>query len=132
MPDIESRGSFEQVLAQASPLLRPVVVALRRVILQLHPEAKLLAWPRQRIVSFGMGPGKMRDHYAFIAVHPAHVELGFYRGALLAMTFPGLEGSGRTLRFIRMRTVSETRSADVRALLERSIRERERNRGGLR
>jgi hypothetical protein len=132
MPFTETRGTFEQVLAQAGPTLQPVVLALRRVILQLHTDADILAWPRQRIVSFGFGPRKMRDHYAFIAVHARHVDLGFYRGALLAMGVGRLEGSGRNLRHVKMRTVSEARAADVRALLERAMRERQRNRGGLR
>jgi hypothetical protein len=130
MPTNERQGSFEQVQAQASPTLQPVVQALRRVILQLHAEATVLAWPRQRIVSFGFGPRKTQDHYAYIAVHPRHVDLGFYRGALLAMSFARLEGSGRNLRHVKMRTVSETRAADVRALLERAMRERQRNRRG--
>jgi hypothetical protein len=127
MSDTESRGTLQQVVAQANPILQPVVRELHRVIVQLHPGANILAWPRLRIVSFGVGPRKMRDHYAYIAVHSRHVDLGFYRGATLAMNFPRLEGSGRNLRHIKMRTLSEARASDVRALLERSMRERERN-----
>ncbi len=132
MPHAETRGTFEQVLGQARPLLQPVVLALRRVILQLHPQAHVIAWPRQRIVSFGMGPRKLRDHYAFIAVHARHIDLGFYRGVILSPTFARLEGAGRSLRHVKMRTVSEVRATDVRALIERAMRERERNRSALR
>jgi hypothetical protein len=132
MPYIETSGTFEQVLAQAGPLLQPVVLTLRRIILQLHPQAHMLAWPRQRIVSFGVGPRKTRDHFVFIAIHARHIELGFYRGVLLAPTYARLEGTGRSLRHVEMRTVSEARMSDIRALIERAMRERERNRGGTR
>jgi hypothetical protein len=36
------------------------------------------------------------------------------------------------MRYVKMRTLSEARTSDIRALIERAMRERERNRGGSR
>lgn len=40
-------------------------------------------WSKQKIASFGTGPKKTTEHYAYIAVQASHVDLGFYCGSSL-------------------------------------------------
>jgi hypothetical protein len=122
-----TQGSFDDILVSASAALRPVCVALRRKIAALHPEFTQVVWPNQRIASFGIGPKKMSEHYAYIAVYPAHVNLGFYHGTVLVDRAGLLEGNGARLRHISFRDVTSARRPAVAALLRQAIAERRRH-----
>ena len=119
-----SHGTFDDILASASPVLRPVCVALRRTIASLHAEFTQVVWAGQRIASFGIGPKKMSEHYAYIAVYSAHVNLGFYRGSALVDRAGLLEGTGARLRHISFRDAPSARNPAVAALLRQAIAER--------
>ena len=122
----ESHGTFEQVLAQASTELQPVCQTLREAIAKLHPQYTEVVWPRQGIASYGIGPKKMTQHYAYIAVQSAHINLGFYRGAEMEDPSHLLQGTGKGLRHVKLRQVSEAKAPAVLALLVEAIRERQR------
>ena len=64
----DTRGEFEDVLALASPQLRPACESLHRLIASLHESFVEVVWPKQGIASFGAGPRKMSQHYAYISV----------------------------------------------------------------
>jgi hypothetical protein len=106
-----------QVIASASSELQGVVVALRDLVLTAHSDATILAWPSHKIISFGFGPKKMTQHYVFVAVHPAHVNLGFYQGASLKVAKPTLQGSGKALRHIKVSTPAEAKAPGLAQLV---------------
>jgi hypothetical protein len=120
----ETRGSFEDILAAAKPELRAVCKSLRRLIIALHERHVEIVWPRQRIASFGTGPKKMSEHYAYIAVQGSYVNLGFYRGAILADPQRLPEGTGKNLRHIKIRDIAAAKKPAVAALLRQAIGER--------
>jgi Domain of unknown function (DU1801) len=122
-----TRGTFDELVAGASPALRPVCRSLRRLIAALHRDRTEIIWPRQRIVSFGIGPRKMSDHYCYIAVYPTHVNLGFYHGATLKDRAGLLVGTGMRLRHIRFRDTAASKRPAVAALLREAIADRRRN-----
>ena len=122
-----THGTFEDLLASAKPPLRPVCTSLRRMIVALHRGFTEIIWPRQRIASFGIGPRKMTEHYAYIAVYAAHVNLGFYHGSALADRAGLLEGTGKELRHISFRDAASTRRPAIAALLREAIADRKRN-----
>jgi hypothetical protein len=124
MAKSRTHGSFTQLLAAAAPEMRPICVVLRRAVLALHPGCTMIVWPRQRIASFGLGPRKMSDHYAYINPHRAHVNLGFYRGAHLKDPRRLLEGTGKGLRHVKIRELTVARSPALRSLLREALRER--------
>ena len=125
MPTAGTHGTFADILAAASPALRPVCESLRLLIASLHEDFVEVVWPRQRIASFGVGPKKMTEHYAYIAVQTSHVNLGFYHGAKLADPARLLEGTGKNLRHLQLRDASRARDPQVAALLRRAIADRE-------
>ena len=122
-------GSFDDILARAAPELRPVCRSLRRTIAALHADFTEIVWPRQRIASFGLGPRKMSEHYAYIAVYARHVNLGFYHGTALTDRTALLQGSGAKLRHLSFRDLASTRMPAVAALLREAIRERRQQTG---
>lgn len=121
-----THGTFDDVLAKATPELRPVCNSLRRLIVSLHKDFVEVVWPRQKIASFGVGPKKMSEHYAYIAVQGSHVNLGFYHGASLTDPSGLLEGTGKRLRHIRVRDVASAKSPAIAALLRKAIADRKR------
>ena len=119
-----THGSFAAILKLASPELRPVCRLLRSQILSLHKGAYEIVWPAQKIASFGVGPKKMSDHYAYIGVQASHVNLGFYHGASLRDPSGLLEGTGRKLRHVKIRDLGSAKRPAITLLLRQAIAER--------
>jgi Domain of unknown function (DU1801) len=117
-------ANYRDLFASTSSELQAICDVLRAQIFALHPEALEIVWLRQHITSYGIGPKKMSEHYAYIAIHSKHVNLGFYRGAKLKDAGGLLEGSGKLLRHAKIRNTSEAQSEDVRILLSEAISER--------
>ena len=130
MSSAGTHGTFDDVVLRAKPALRSVCESLRRLIVALHKNVVEVAWPGQRIASFGVGPKKMSEHYAYIAVHASHVNLGLYHGAVLTDRAGLLEGDGKRLRHVKLRDVSSTRNPAIRALLMEAIADRKRQARG--
>jgi hypothetical protein len=119
-----TRGTVNELLVGAKPELRRVCESLRKIIASLHKGAIEVVWPRQKIASFGVGPKKMTEHYAYIAVLGSHVNLGFYHGASLSDPARLLEGTGKKLRHVKVSTVSDSKNPAITALLREAINDR--------
>jgi hypothetical protein len=83
-----------------------------------------VVWLRQGIASFGVGPKKMTEHYAYIGIQSSYVNLGFYHGATLRDPTHLLEGTGKRLRHVKIRTDAEAKNAAIAALLRDAIDDR--------
>lgn len=103
---------------------RLIIERLRALIHTLHPDVVEVGWQRQRSIGYGFGPRKMSEHYAYLAPFKAHVNLGFFKGALLDDPDRLLEGSGKLLRHIKLRTPEDTDAPGVQRLLTAAISER--------
>ena len=122
-----THGRFADILVGARPELRLISESLRGTIASLHEGFVEVVWPRQKIASFGVGPKKMTEHYAYIAVLGEHVNLGFYHGASLSDPAGLLEGTGKKLRHVKLRSLSASRGPAVTVLLRQAIADRKRN-----
>ena len=119
-----SHGSFGDILALADAGLRPICVELRRSILSAHKGAFEIVWPRHGIASFGVGPKKMTEHYAYIGVQKSHVNLGFYHGTVLSDPTGLLEGSGKKLRHVKIHSLEAARTRALKELLRQAVSDR--------
>jgi len=125
----DSHGKFSQVRSAASPSLRPALDFLRGLIASLDKTFVEVVWPRQEIASFGVGPKKMSQHYAYMGIQESHMNLGFYHGATLRDPDGILEGTGKRLRHVKIRRLAQARSAAVRELLIQAIADRRLHEG---
>ena len=89
--------------------------------------AGIVVWPKQRIASYGIGPKKMSEHYAYIGVQRAHVNFGFYHGASLEDSTHLLEGSGKELRHVKVTDPAAVKNPAFGTLLRQAIAERRRH-----
>ncbi len=117
-------GQFSDLLQLASEPLRPVVESVRALILEIHPDACEVVRLGEKAASYGCGPRKMIDGYAYIMPFRSWVNLGFFQGASLMDPKGLLEGTGAKLRHIKLRTVDDTEQPGVRALVEEAYAER--------
>ena len=119
-----TQGRFADVLAATAPGLRPICKALRAQIAASHKPFVEIVWLKMRIASFGVGPKKMSQHYAYIAAQRSYVNLGFYHGAMLPDPDGLLEGTGKRLRHVKIGDVATASSPAVARLLRRAIADR--------
>ena len=119
-------GSFDDLLMLTEEPLRPVAVALRRIILEVHADACEVVRLGDRAATYGVGPRKMIDGYSYILPHAGWVNLGFYKGAELPDPKALLEGTGARMRHAKIRSVDDARRPAVRALVAAALAERKR------
>jgi hypothetical protein len=124
MTDRLQPEAFEQLVSPYAPAMADLARRTRALILDVLPEAFEVVWPRQRTVGYGTGPKKMSEHFSWLAVAKAHVTLGFFYGAELLDPDGLLEGTGKRLRHVKLRTGAELEWPALRALLRRATAHR--------
>ncbi len=117
-------GSFDDLLEKTEIELRPIATRLRELILELDPGAVEVVRLGDRAATYGVGPKKMSEGYAYILPYTTWVNLGFYKGALLADPGELLEGTGKSLRHIKVRSLDDIAAPGIRALIIDAIAER--------
>ena len=111
------------LLAPLPPEVAVLVTAADELVRRTDPDVVRVVWPHQRTVGYGVGPKKMSEHYAYLAVHPRHVNLGCNYGAHLD---DGglLEGTERNMRKTTVRTVDDLADPRLVPLLRAARQER--------
>ncbi len=117
-------GTFEELLAIAEPEMRPVARRLREVIVDVDPNAVEVVRLGDRAATYGVGPRKMKEGYAYIMPHKNWVNLGFYQGATLADPAGVMEGTGKKLRHVKVRSVEDAGRPEIRSFIEEALAER--------
>ena len=117
------QDDWAALLAQLSPEVATLVTAADDLVRRTDPDVVRVVWPHQRTVGYGVGPKKMSEHYAYLAVHPRHVNLGCNYGAHLD---DGglLEGTGQNMRKLTVRTVDALADPRLVPLLRAARQER--------
>ena len=117
-------GTFAELLADASHDVRAIAEALRALVLDVHGDAVEVVRLGDRAACFGVGPKKMSEAYVYVTPHTQWVNLGFFRGALLADPAGLLEGTGAKMRHVKVRAVREVAAPALRRLVQAAWRER--------
>lgn len=117
-------GTFNDLLQLTEGSLRPVVEAVRTLVVEVDPDACEVVRLGERAATYGVGPRKMIDGYAYILPYARWVNLGFYQGADLPDPQALLEGTGASMRHVKLRAPEDVNDPAVRALLESALAER--------
>jgi hypothetical protein len=106
--------------------VRPTVQAARRTVKALAPKAKEIAYQSEPPRSKGALWKIVR--YAFedepvvgVGTFPTYATLYFYRGREIDDPSGLLEGSGKDMRFTRLRTPADAARPDVRRLIRKAF-----------
>jgi len=117
-------GTFKDLVDLTAPELRPVIKRLREVIVGIDPEACEVVRLGDRGATYGVGPRKMTEGYAYLIPHKSSINLGFYQGVSLPDPKSLPEGTGVKMRHVKIKTVKEAEAAGVRALIKAAMKER--------
>src|SRR5262249_21634002 len=98
--------------------IQELTIALRQLILEeLAPCCEYIL--EAYIISLLYGPThRMKDGICYIGVIKDHVNLGFIRGSELADPQRILEGTGKQMRHIKIRHMSDLERPAIRAYLQ--------------
>lgn len=117
-------GTFDDLLAITEEPMRPIAAALRDMVLDVHPDAVEVVRLGDRAATFGVGPKKMSEGHTYVLPHTEHVNLGFYFGADLPDPGGLLEGTGKKLRHVKVRSVEAVAAPALRTLVAAALAER--------
>ena len=122
-------GTFDDLLEISEETLRPIAKALRETVLNVDQNAYEVVRLGDRAATYGVGPRKMIDGFAYILPYKRWVNLGFYQGVDLTDPKGLLEGTGAKMRHIKIRSVDEAKQPEVRALIEAALATRRETHG---
>jgi hypothetical protein len=110
-----SDPKVDQALEALSPEIRPIALALRRLVGTKAPElTECLKWGNPVWVG--------RENAVVLMLFSRHVNLGFFRGAELGKTFPEIVGTGKNLRHVKVRSLKEVKSPKLVTMLRAAVR----------
>lgn len=119
-----AQATFDELLASVDSDLAAIARRLREIILEVDPSAVETVRLGDNAATFGVGPRKMTDGYAYIMPQRGYVNLGFYQGAALADPDGLLEGTGKGLRHVKVRSLAEAARPGVRDLVAAALARR--------
>ena len=117
-------GTFDELMDSAVPEMRPVARRLREIVVDVDPGAVEVVRLGDRAATYGVGPKKMSEGYAYIMPFKNWVNLGFYQGADLADPADIMEGTGKKLRHVKVRSVEDAGRPEIRTLIKEALAER--------
>ena len=117
-------GTIDDVLGSVDEPLATIARRLREIIIDVDPDTTEQPRPGDRALSYGVGPRKMLDGYAYIIPQTGYVNLGFYKGAHLSDPAHLLEGTGKELRHVKIRSLEDADRPEVRQLIADAVAER--------
>ena len=112
--------AFDHFLDIDAPAVADIARALRTMVLASMPDAIESFDAPDRLLAFGVGTGR-RDFLFAIIPHTAYVNLQLADGALLENPDGRIEGTGKRVRHVKVRSVDDARSAWLRAVVERQV-----------
>jgi len=113
------KGNFtvEELLRGRAPQVRRWVGSLRKLVRTAAPQAAERVYRGWRLIAY--------DHkglFCYIAPLKNGVNLGFYRGARLPDLEGLLEGTGKGLRHVKIRTATDLRPTALKKLVRAAYR----------
>lgn len=112
---------FLAMVESAQAGVRESAIAARALIRSVDPNAVEVVWPTQRSAGYGIGPKKMSEQYIWLAPQSKHLVFGFYYATELPDPADLLEGTGKLMRHVKVRSADAIKRPELRALVEASV-----------
>lgn len=98
-----------------------LALALREVILEEVPDASESIYQVYTVAIWFGFSGKMKDMFCYIATNAEHINLGFPRGSSLPDPHGVLEGEGKAMRHIKIRSQRDLERPFLRRYIQSAI-----------
>ena len=113
-----SDAELRSMLADVPEPVAQLALQARDLIFEVLPETVEVVWPHQRTAGYGTGPKKMTEHFVWLAPHTNHLVFGFFYGSELPAPEGLLEGTGRLMRHVKIRTADDLANPGLRRLVQ--------------
>lgn len=107
---------IDTFLAGYPPAMRAISQRLRTLVIGAMPQASEVLYARHNHIGYSFN-GKMSERILYICPMRAYVRLGFMYGGRLDDPVHLLEGVGKRLRHVKVRTLHEADSPALRQLV---------------
>ena len=122
MSDIATESRIESFVAKYTPAIAAQLRDARQRLRAHFPRGVEMVFDNYNALVFGIGPSdRTRESFISIAGYPKWVTLFFLDGAGLDDPEGLLEGDGKQVRGIRLRTPADLDTPAVRTLVEQAI-----------
>ncbi len=112
---------FAQLLELADMSMQTLYRAIRACVLQAYPDANELLYHTHALSSVYSTSRQLKHGFCHIAIYSEHMNLGFNYGTMLDDPTGLLQGTGKTIRHVPVRTEDELQNPDLIALIEAAV-----------
>ncbi len=109
--DVKIGATIDAYVDKKNPRLKPVTDAVRALVRKAVPKS------REAINPWGLPIFEWNGALCYLMVGKNHVTFGFPRGTSLEDPAMLLQGTGKNLRHIKLREVSDVHDANVKKLI---------------
>jgi len=114
-------AALRKFLKPYAPEIRDLALRLRALVLEEMAPCFENIYDAYSAVAIGYGTSdKLRDGIFHIAVYSKHVNLGFNEGATLDDPKRILQGNGRQIRHLTIKSVADIKRPELRAYIRRA------------
>ena len=111
---------IDRFLQAYTPDIRDLTHQVRALIASVTPDADEYLKAGWKVIWYGFGP-KMPDQFAVVMPTRNHVGLGFAYGRDLPDPKGKLEGTGKRMRHVKLRSVADASDPAIAALLRAQV-----------
>jgi hypothetical protein len=112
MPDdAKIADAIDAYVRKRNPKLKPVADAVRALVRKAAPRS------RENISPWGIPIFESSGPVCYLMIGKSHITFGFPRGASLPDSAQLLEGTGKNLRHVKLRELSDVHDANLRQLI---------------
>ena len=115
-------GELIELLFPFNPAVQSIALGLRKVVLEeMAPcHEYIFGMPGRVVLLYGATERVIKDCICLISVYGKHVNLGFSRGVELEDASGVLQGSGKRMRHLTVKKLSELDRPEIRAYLRQA------------
>ncbi len=117
--------TVEQFLSTYPPDVQALALKTRKLLKAIVPDVREQVYEAYKTIGYGSGT-KMDAMFCYIAPMKDRINLGFYRGVVLPDADGLLEGAGKLLRHVKVRSMAELEKPALRQLIVDAVAELER------
>jgi hypothetical protein len=115
-PKRNSASHVDAYIRAKNPKLQPVAAGLRALIKAVAPQVK------EGVNPWGLPMFDSSGPFGYLMIGKSHVTFGLYAGTSLDDPEKLLEGTGKSLRHVKLGSVEDLKRAGLRKLLKSAIR----------
>ena len=98
-----------------------LALGLREIILKVAPQARETLYKTYEVTMWYSLTDKVMQGFCHVSVHKKHVNLGFFRGVDLNDPDRLLEGSGKQMRHIKIRSAEDLKQPHIKTFVKAAV-----------